>query len=80
MCGIAEQGDDNDGNGAEGKRLEEGVFADHLSAIDGADSKEALMKAFGAAWKAAEAINDVRAMKKFGDRKEARKAKLGIKS
>ncbi len=79
VCGIAEQGDDNDGNGAEGKRLEEGVFADHLAAIDGADSKEALMKVFAVAWKAAEAINDVRAMKKFGDRKEQRKAKLGIK-
>ena len=80
VCGIAEQGDDNDGNGAGGGQLDENVFADHLAALDAAGTKEALMKAFGAAWKAAESINDVRAMKKFGDRKEARKAKLGIKS
>jgi hypothetical protein len=80
VCGIAEQGDDNDGAGGGGEQLDENAFADHLAAIDAADSKEALMKAFGAAWKSAEVINDVRAMKKFGDRKEQRKAKLGIKS
>jgi hypothetical protein len=80
VTGLAEKGEDNDGNGSGGGQLDENAFADHLAAIDAADSKEALMKAFGAAWKSAEAINDVRAMKKFGDRKEARKAKLGIKS
>lgn len=80
VCGIAEAGDDNDGNGARGERLDESVYADHLAAIDGATTREELMKAFGAAWKAAEGINDVAAMKKFGDRKEARKAKLGVKS
>lgn len=79
ICGIAEQGDDTDGNGG-GGQLNENAFADHLAALDAAGTKEELMKAFGAAWKEAEALNDVRAMKKFGDRKEARKAKLGLKS
>lgn len=78
ICGIAEQGDDNDGNGS-GERLNENAYADHLTAIDSASDEKSLMKAFGAAWKAAETINDVPSMRKFGDRKEARKKALGIK-
>jgi len=79
VCGIAEQGDDNDGNGSEG-RMEENAYADHLATIDAASTKEELMRAFGAAWKAAESVNDIKAMRKYGERKEQRKAKLGIKS
>lgn len=79
VCGVAEQGDDNDGNGSE-NRMDENAYADHLAAIDAASTKEELMNAFGAAWKAAEGLNDVKAMRKFGERKEARKAKLGLKS
>lgn len=78
VCGIAEQGDDTDGNGA-GGQLDENAFADHLAAIDEAADELALKKAFARAWSAAEAINDVKAMKKFGDRKEQRKAKLGVR-
>jgi hypothetical protein len=76
ICGVAEQGDDTDGD----VRMDDDAYADHLAAIDAADTKEALMKAFGAAWKAGEAANDIKAMKKFSDKKEARKAQLGIKS
>ena len=79
ICGVAEQEDDNDGNGAGDGRMNENVYADHLAAIDGADTKEALIKAFGAAWKEAEALNDVRAMKKFNERKRERQAKLATK-
>lgn len=79
VCGIAEQGDDTDGN-TTGGQLDENVYADHLSAIDEAADETALRKAFAAAWSAAEKINDVKAMKKFGDRKEARRAKLGGRS
>lgn len=78
VCGIAEQGDDTDGN-TTGGQLDENAYADHLAAIDGAATEADLRKAFAAAWSAAEKINDVKAMKKFGDRKEARRAKLGAK-
>jgi hypothetical protein len=74
---------DDDGNGAagggNGKRLDENAYADHLAAIDAAADEGALKKAFGAAWSAAEKINDISAMRKFGDRKESRKKALGVK-
>lgn len=53
MNGLPQNGDDG------GKRRDENVYADHLAAIDAAATKEELMKAFGAAWKA---------MRKFGER------------
>lgn len=74
-CGLAEQGDDTDGN-LPGGQMSDSVIADHFSAIDAAADEKSLMSAFGKAWKAAEALNDMRAMKKFGDRKETRKAQL----
>jgi hypothetical protein len=43
VCGIAEQGDDNDGNGA-GAQLDENDYADHLAAIDGAADEAALRR------------------------------------
>ncbi len=77
ICGVAEQGDDNDGNGGgTGGQMDEKVLADHLAAIDAAADEPSLKKAFGTAWTAAEALNDTKTMKKLGDRKEARKAKL----
>ena len=76
-CGLAEQDDDSDGNGA-GGAMEEGELAHHLKAIDEADA-DSLMKVFGKAWRAAEQVNDIRAMKKLGDRKEQRKQALGLK-
>jgi hypothetical protein len=79
ICGVAEQGDDSDGGHGGGGRMDENEYADHLAAIDGAGDEKALMKAFGAAWKSGESINDVQSMRKFGDRKESRKKALGLK-
>lgn len=78
ICGLAEQGEDSDGNSG-GGRINENEYADHLAAIDAATDEKALMKAFGAAWKAGETINDISSMRKFGERKEARKKALGLK-
>lgn len=79
ICGVAEQDDDDDGNGA-GYKLNPDTMGAHLAEIDNAADAKALMKAFGDAWRAAEALNDIVAMRKFGDRKEARKQALGVKS
>lgn len=68
---------DNDGNGSGG--MDEGKIADHLAAIDTADT-ESLKKAFGVAWKAAEAAKDKGAMRLFTEHKDARKKALGVKS
>lgn len=70
---------DDDGNGASGQRLDENDYANHLAAIDAAADEKGLMRAFGSAWKAGESINDVSSMRKFGERKEARKKALGLK-
>lgn len=71
---------DDDGNGGSNTRgLDEKVYADHLSAIDAAADERSLMQAFGKAWKAGEMVNDTRAMRKFGERKETRKKALGLK-
>lgn len=71
---------DNDGNGSgTGKQLEEGVAADHLSAIDSASNETELKKAFGPAWTAAEKIGDTASLRKFGEHKDARKKALGLK-
>lgn len=77
ICGVAEQGDDTDGNG--GERLHVETFATHLAEIDNANDEKGLMKAFSAAWKAAELLNDISAMRKFGEHKETRKKALGLK-
>lgn len=79
ICGIAEQEDDSDGN-LPGGQMSESVLADHLAAIDTAEDEKILMSAFGKAWKAAETLNDMRAMKKLGEHKEARKRVVGAKS
>jgi hypothetical protein len=77
VCGVAEQGDDNDG--ASGSRMDENVLVDHLSAIDAASNEESLRACFGTAWKAAQAVKDKYAMKKFTEHKDARKKALGGK-
>lgn len=79
VCGIAEQGDDNDGNGG-GKGMDEGALADHLAAIDAAADTDSLKRSFGAAWKAAEGANDKNAMRLLTQHKDARKKALGGKS
>lgn len=77
ICGVAEQNDDNDGGGGGG--MDERALADHIAAIDAAADTKELMGAFSKAWKAAEDVNDIRAMKKLGDRKESKKKALGSK-
>ena len=79
ICGVAEQDDDDDGNGA-GYKLNPDTMGVHLAEIDNAQDAKALMKAFGDAWRAAESLNDIAAMRKFGERKEARKQALGVKA
>jgi hypothetical protein len=79
VCGIAEHGDDADGDGG-GAQMEENAYADHLAEIEAAADEKGLMRAFGAAWKAAEQLNDMRSMRKFGEKKEAKKKALGLKS
>ena len=75
-CGLAEQGDDTDGNVS---RLSENAEVDHLSAIDGAGDDKALLKAYRDAHKAAIDAGDIRALRKFTERKDARKAALAKK-
>lgn len=71
--------DDDDGNGAgaTGGQMDEGAMADHLAAIDAAADTEGLKRAFGAAWKAAEAAQDKAAMRLITQHKDARKRALG---
>ncbi len=80
ICGVAEEGDDNDGNTGGGARLEEGSVVDHLSAIDGAADEVELKKAFGNAWNAATKAGDKGAQRLFTEHKDARKRALGRKS
>lgn len=75
----AEGNSDDDGND-DGKRVPEGVVADHLAAIDGAADEAELKKCFGAAWKLAENAGDKGAQRLFTQHKDARKKALGGKS
>lgn len=78
VTGLAEHGDDTDGN-LPGGQMSEKELVDHFSAIDSAATEKDVKVAFARAWKAAESLNDMRAMKKLGDRKEARLKALGAK-
>jgi hypothetical protein len=42
ICGLAEQGEDSDGNHGSGERMNENEYADHLAAIDSATDEKAL--------------------------------------
>ena len=77
---LDKQGDDTDGNGGDDKRLDDGVTADHLSAIDAAADTDGLKNAYTAAYKAADAVGDKGAIRLFIQHKDARKKALGIKS
>lgn len=76
---IGEYDEDGNNGGGDGKRMNENAYADHLATINDAANEGELKKAFAVAWGAAEKINDQRAMRKFGEKKEARKKALGIK-
>lgn len=75
VCGVAEQGDDSDGNGRiEG--LDEKVVADHLAAIEAAEDEETLKQAFAKAWTAAGDAKDKPSQRKFNEAKDKRKKAL----
>lgn len=78
VCGIAEDGDDNDGGG--GKRLDEGAAADHIAAIDAAANDQELLAVYGQAHKAAIDAEDMKALRVFTQHKDARKKALGRKA
>lgn len=66
-------------NGAEPAKVEEKVMADYKAAIDAADSLEALQKAYAAAYRAAQSVNDSHALAILTDAKDTRKAQLTSK-
>ena len=69
--------DDNDGNaGAGSKRLDEKKIADHLAAIEVAESEPALLKAFGAAWNEAENLKDKDTQRQFVQARDLRRKAL----
>lgn len=65
--------------GAEPPKVDEKLMADHMAAIESADSLEALKTAFTAAYRAAESIKDSHAMAILTDAKDARKDQLTMK-
>lgn len=80
VCGVAEQGDDNDGNGGgSGLGLSDAAIADHLAAIEAASDETALKKAFAAAYTAANDLKDKPSVRKFTDAKDRRKKALGAR-
>lgn len=62
--------------GAEPPKVDEKLIADHMAAIESADSMDALKTAFTAAYKAAESLKDSHAMAILTDAKDARKNAL----
>lgn len=79
VCGIAEDGDDNDGGGAGGKRLDENSAVDHINAIDSAADDQELLAVYGKAHKAAIDAEDMKALRTFTQHKDARKKAIGKK-
>lgn len=75
VCGLAEQGEDTDGNGR-GKRLDEKVAADFIASIDAAGDDKALMNTYAQAHKAAIEAEDMGALRLFTQHKDARKKAL----
>lgn len=57
-------------------KLSEETIAAHIEAIKKADTQETLKKAYGAAYKAANAAHDIDALAEFDKEKDARKAAL----
>lgn len=63
-------------SGEEAPKPDEKFLADHMAAIEAADSLDSLRTAYSAAYKAAEAQQDSHAMALFTDAKDTRKAQL----
>lgn len=76
ILGLAPQDADNDGDGGDGKRLDEKVVADFLAKMDEADSVKALTTAFMNAYNAAQAADDVESERVFIRAKNTRKTAL----
>lgn len=62
--------------GAANTKLRSETVAAHMEAIKNADTQETLKKAYGAAYKAANAAHDIDALAEFDRAKDARKAAL----
>lgn len=79
--GLAASTDD-DGRNADGASagMSEGALADHIAAMDGCASLDELQKAFGVAYKAAEALKDQAAMRAIIRAKDGRKAAFAKRS
>ena len=80
-CGIAPE--DDDGNAAskpapkkEPASLTQSAVADFIATINDSESMDALKKAFGAAYKAAEHVSDAKAQAAFEQAKDKRKTHL----
>lgn len=69
---------DDDGNGANGTRMDEGKAADFLAAIDASADADSLLDNFRKAYKAAEAAKDKGAQRLFTQHKDQRKKALGL--
>lgn len=65
--------------GTEPPKVDDKLMADHMAAIESADSLEALKMAFTAAYRAAESIKDSHSMAILTDAKDARKDQLTMK-
>jgi hypothetical protein len=65
--------------GKEPPKVDERLMADHLAAIESAESLEALRTAFTAGYKAAETLRDGHAMALLTDAKDTRKNQLTMK-
>lgn len=71
--------DDNDGSGGGnggGARMEEGILADHLAAIDAAADKPGVLKAFALAWNSAEDKKDKSAQRLLLQHRDAALQKI----
>lgn len=79
-CGIAPE--DDDGSAASRPAppkvtaLAESAVADYMAMISDSESMDALKKAFGAAYKAAEHVSDAKAQARFEQAKDKRKTQL----
>lgn len=77
--GLAAKGMDNDGSGAGGgdvEGLSEKSIVDLCSAIEAAESEDALKVQFGKAWNAAEDVKDRKAQQRFKDARDTRRVAL----
>lgn len=76
MCGVPAEDDDGNAASKAPKGMPEGNLADHLSAIEGSASLTELQKTFTAAFKAAQAVSDTKAMEAITKAKDARKTAM----